>query len=190
MASVGKLRLPYYSLPSYRRAVYLEFGGRGLDGHGRIIGSEGRTSMAKSLARVAFASLLLALTVFGSKAESSSGGVGPDASCASSSPCLSVQNSGTGTAVEGKSTAGNGISGVTKTASSSSFLGSGVEGDDLGSGSYNAGGLGTSTNGIGVYGTCRNHIGIARIGGVSSLVGQSSTPGVVGEVANQSFGLF
>ena len=129
----------------------------------------------------------VALLAFGSPGSSSDRGVEPNGACSGSAPCLTVSN--TGVAYEGTSAAGAGLFGVTKNASSSSSSGTGVEGDDLGSESFNKGVVGTSTNGTGVSGTSGSGVGVAGIGSVGGLIGESNS-GAVGQVANQHTGLY
>lgn len=83
---------------------------------------------------------------------------GPNASCSSSSPCLTESNTGSGAGVKSTSSTGNGSVATTKALGTTSTNGrSGLLGQDLqtktGDGLFNAGVSGTSTNGTGVTGS-------------------------------------
>ncbi len=99
----------------------------------------------------------------------------PNASCASSAPCLEEDNTSTGSGVKGTSAKGSGIIGTTKAKGTSPTTAKpGVLGQDLqtGGGNGNAGVEGTSTNGRGVYG----------IGGFAGVEGE----GLVGVYGSSS----
>src|ERR1700716_1203474 len=84
------------------------------------------------------------------------GGLGPDTSCNSSSPCLTESNTGSGAGMQGAGARGAGVVGTTTAKGTTGANGrGGVLGQDLQSttGYTNAGVIGTTTNGTGIRGT-------------------------------------
>ena len=88
--------------------------------------------------------------------------VRPDVTCSSPSPCIEYDNTSTGIAVKGNSTAGNGVLGTTFFNSTTVSNGmAGVTGVDSSStGAFDKGVLGTTKIGAGVKGTAITGVGI------------------------------
>jgi hypothetical protein len=123
--------------------------------------------MEKLHANIAAITTLATLLVVGVSLESprkaaAVNSVGPNVTCSSVGSCLSELNKSTGSAISGVSKKGDGIIGETKFNSTSQSNGQiGVLGEDLStSGSFNAGTLGLSTNGVGVDGASNAGVGV------------------------------
>ena len=124
------------------------------------------------------------------------GGAGPNTSCTSTSPCLTESNTSSGDGAEGTSAKGVGLDGRTSAkGSTAGGAGFGVSGTDTrttaGTGLFNAGVKGTSTNGTGVEGTSTNGFGVSGsstnfggvmgVGGFDGVSASGGTDGVVGQ---------
>src|SRR5579872_2253324 len=99
--------------------------------------------------------------------------VRPDITCSSPSPCIEYDNTSTGTAIKGNSTAGNGIVGTTFFNSTSVSNGlAGVTGSDSStSGAFDKGVFGTTKIGAGVKGTAVTGVGIwGKVTGAGTAV--------------------
>jgi hypothetical protein len=113
-----------------------------------------------------------------------------DPKCSSSSPCIVYQNNGAGAAIRGVAVAYNGVSGWTKTNSTSGGNGTaGVAGaDKSSSGTFDSGVAGVSTRGIGVSGTSTSGYGMQALSfSADGMYGYSSTSnGLEGVTNNDS----
>jgi hypothetical protein len=124
---------------------------------------------------------------------------GPDHTCSNSHSCLSETNKGSGVAVSGSSSGGNGIAGAT-TANVKATSFAGVIGSDRatpnpsGTPYFNYGVFGQSVTGTGVQGSSADGAGISGLsGGGSGVVGYTqnnvsgiSPAGVFGEDISQT----
>jgi hypothetical protein len=109
-------------------------------------------------------------------------------SCSSSSPCLDVQNFGTGRSIQGSAKSTSGIVGITHAPSTSSGPAkvlSGVRGVDLsmpfGSGTnFSSGVVGTSATGFGITGFSNVHAGVVGLTNNPSMTDGYGSAGVEG----------
>jgi hypothetical protein len=116
-----------------------------------------------------------------------------DPTCTSSSPCIEYDNNSTGSGVKSLSVAGNGFNGTTQVHSTSTTNGkAGVFGNDVGTGSFNSGVHGQTTNGTGVLGVSTNGVGVTGqstnspgVRGVSNI--SDAVQGTIGSGVASSF---
>lgn len=126
-----------------------------------------------------------ALTVAADRSHAAGGAV-IDPSCTSSLPCIAYVNNGTGPGVRGVSLSGNGISGWTKSNSTSAANATfGVVGNDLSvSGIFDSGVRGSSARGTGVSGLSTSGPGISGRSSSGDGVDGSGNTGVLGSGLN------
>jgi hypothetical protein len=121
------------------------------------------------------------LTVAAHRANSATAAPASDPSCSSPSPCIQYQNTGSGPAIRGISTTGNGVSGEATVNSTSPSKGrAGVIGSDNSTSSdnsFNTGVKGTSTFGTGVAGTSVDFTGVSAVSTSGDGLIASSTNG-------------
>ena len=95
--------------------------------------------------------------------------------CSRTSPCEEGKNTGKGPGIEGISAKGTGVVGQTDFKSTSSLNAqAGTLGRDAGTGFWNSGVEGTSTNGFGVSAMSTNNFGLYAVGGNDGVVGYSA----------------